>query len=254
MDSSIINHYSNYDEDGRLTRDNVHKIEWLTTMHYFNNLIPTNSYILDSCAGTGNYSFELASQGHKVVANDLTPHHVEIMKQKQQQNPILADITEGDVCNLSCYIDETFDVVLCMGAFYHIDALRRAKAMQECLRILKKGGLLVIAYINNMAVATRYIGSSLENMDYILNSYHQKTPDNIFLCTTPQEIEALSTVNKATILKHIAADGPFYFMTDKINAASYENFQKYMQLHLQSCEDATLLGYSLHGLIFLQKQ
>jgi len=40
-----------------------------------------------------------------------------------------------------------FDVVLCMGAFYHIGNEERKIAMIECLRVLKPKGLLVISYI-----------------------------------------------------------------------------------------------------------
>lgn len=251
--SDIIKHYTNYDEDGRLARDNVHKIEWITTLHYFKKLFPANSYILDTCAGTGNYSFEMAAQGHKVIANDLVPHHVELMQQKQQRNPILKQISEGDVCHLEKFEDNVFDVVLCMGAFYHLDHAHRDKAMQECLRVLKKGGILVIAYINNMAVTMRYLGPELSNIDVILESHRNKTIDGIFICTTPGEIEAMAITYNTTILKHIATNGAFYLIADKINSASDENFHKYLDLHLQTCEDSSLLGYSLHGLIFLEK-
>ena len=95
MESTVINYYNNYDEEGRLFRNNTHNIEWITTMHYFKRLIPTNSYIFDGCAGTGNYAFELASLGHKVEASDIVPHNVDIMKQKQNDNSKLADIYVG---------------------------------------------------------------------------------------------------------------------------------------------------------------
>ena len=64
MSNSVIGYYNTYDEDGRLFRDNSHQIEWLTTMHYFDDIIPASSKIFDGCAGTGNYAFRLAEQGH----------------------------------------------------------------------------------------------------------------------------------------------------------------------------------------------
>lgn len=82
MVSDVINYYNTYDEDGRLFRDHSHQIEWLTTMHYFHEMLPANSRIFDGCAGTGNYAFNLAEQGHKVVASDLVPHNVEVMLKK----------------------------------------------------------------------------------------------------------------------------------------------------------------------------
>ena len=79
MDNNITDYYNAYDEDGRLFRDYSHQIEWLTTMHYFDDIIPAYSKIFDGCAGTGNYAFKLAEQGHSVVASDLVPHNVDIM-------------------------------------------------------------------------------------------------------------------------------------------------------------------------------
>jgi hypothetical protein len=34
----------------------------------------------------------------------------------------------------------------------------------------------------------------------------------------------------------------------KLNAASDENFQKYMELHYKTCEDENIVGTSVHGL------
>jgi 2-polyprenyl-3-methyl-5-hydroxy-6-metoxy-1,4-benzoquinol methylase len=254
MENKIAEYYNGYDEEGRLSRDNSHNIEWITTMHYFKNLIPSNSYIFDACAGTGNYAFELASMKHTVVASDIVHHNVDIMKEKQiQSSSKLQNIFQGDICDVSKYKDETFDVVLCMGAFYHIDAISREKAMNECLRILKNNGLLVISYINNMAVATMRIGKHLENMDEIIAGYENKTFDRLFLHMNPDEIESLVSTYNTKIVKHIATDGLNYAYSSDINSASKENFDKYIKFHLKTCENKYLLGYSLHGLLILQK-
>ena len=89
MDNAIIEYYNSYDEAGRLFRNYSHQIEWLTTIHYFDKLIPPASTIFDGCAGTGNYAFRLAKQGHHVAASDIVPHNVDIMREEQQKNSIL---------------------------------------------------------------------------------------------------------------------------------------------------------------------
>ncbi len=60
MEKNIINYYNHYEEDGRLFRNYSHQVEWLTTMYYFDRVLPPHSRIFDGCAGTGNYAFELA--------------------------------------------------------------------------------------------------------------------------------------------------------------------------------------------------
>ena len=82
MSEQIKNYYKNYDEDGRLFRDNAHQVEYLTTIRYFDRIFKPGSRILDACAGTGRYSFYLAEKGHFVTACDLVEHNVNIIKSK----------------------------------------------------------------------------------------------------------------------------------------------------------------------------
>ena len=251
MDNSVINYYNTYDEDGRLFRDNSHQIEWLTTMHYFNKIIPAYSKIFDGCAGTGNYAFKLAEQGHSVVVGDVVPHNVDIMLKKQKDTPILDEIFIGDICARNHYNDHYFDVVLCMGAFYHLDETMRNKAMEQCLRLLKAGGILVITYINLITVLHMNLKSGLENINEILKCYSEKSLGDSFVYMMPEEIETMAEKYKLTILYHITSDGNPFVRGVDFNKARKEDFEKYMELHLRICENKSLIGYGLHGLVFL---
>jgi 2-polyprenyl-3-methyl-5-hydroxy-6-metoxy-1,4-benzoquinol methylase len=253
MENAITNYYNNYDEDGRFYRDNTHQIEFITSITYFKKLFKKGSSILDGCAGTGNYSFKLAELGFQVTAGDIVSHNVDIIRSKQERNPILNDIYTGSITDLSRFESETFDVVLCMGAFYHLDNKERAVAMAECLRVLKPKGLLVISYINSTALMVYNLSDRLENMDDIFAWYNNKTIDGVFIHMTPLEIEQIAKVFNTTVITHVAADGISCLLSNKINAASKENFEKWIRFHLQTCEDKNLLGYSLHGLAILQK-
>lgn len=250
----MLNYYSTYDEDGRLFRHNGHQLEWITSLMYFEKFFEKGAYILDSCAGTGNYSFKLAELGYKVIAGDIVPHNVDVIREKQCKNPILNDIYTGDVTNLSHFENETFDVVLCMGAFYHIGNEDRKIAMKECLRVLKPRGLLAISYINNIAVSLLNLGDRLENMEDILTWYNNKSKDGIFLNMSPLEIEQIAESYNTEIVAHISTDGISYLLSDKVNEANKKDFEKWIQFHLQACEDKNLLGYGMHGLAILKKK
>lgn len=251
MDNRIINYYNAYDEDGRLFRDYSHQIEWLTTMHYFDDIIPANSRIFDGCAGTGNYAFKLAEQGHCVVASDIVPHNIDIMLKKQENTPILEDIFVGDICARNKYSDHYFDVVLCMGAFYHLDEKMREKAMEQCLRLLKQGGILVITYINLVTALHLNLMSGLENISEILKCYSTRNLGDSFVYMMPEEIEKTAEKRKLKILHHITSDGNPLARGANFNKARKEDFEKYMELHLNICENRNIIGYGLHGLVFL---
>lgn len=253
MEKSIIDYYNAYDEEGRLFRNNSHKIEWLTSMHYLKKYIKKGSLLLDGCAGTGNYAFPFAKLGYKVVAGDIVPGNVKIMQEKQKKDPVLKEIYVGSMSDLSPFKKESFDAVLCMGAFYHVDEEERFQIMNECLRVLKLGGILAISYINNLAGVICGLEDDLGNVDAVNEWYHKKTKDGLFLFMNPLQIEEMALRLNTKILANIAADGVNYLLSDKLNSTTDENFDKWYRFHLETCEDKSLLGYSLHGLIILRK-
>ena len=119
MKNYVVDSYENYKEEDRLTTNNARKIEFITTTRVFDEIITSKCKILDCAAGTGIYAFWLAGKGHDVTATDM-----------------------------SLFEDETFDIVLNMGPFYHlITEEQREKCLSECLRVLKKeGSLLLLIY------------------------------------------------------------------------------------------------------------
>lgn len=45
--------------------------------------------------------------------------------------------------DISQFKDESFDAVLCMGAFYHVDHDERVLIIKKCLGVLKPDGLVL---------------------------------------------------------------------------------------------------------------
>lgn len=111
--------------------------------------------ILDACAGTGIYAFELAKRGHEVIAGDLIDANVEKMRKRQEENNLLKHIYEGNILNLSQIEDNSFDVVMNLGAYYHLcNREEREKGIKESLRVLKDGGIIA-AFYNSIGAGVR---------------------------------------------------------------------------------------------------
>mgnify|MGYP001063406111 FL=1 len=145
---NVIHSYENYREENRLTTNNARKIEFITTIRAFNDIFPPNAKILDCAAGTGAYALYLADKGFHVTATDLTPRHIEYINNQLKQKPYSMQTNILDARDLSIFDNESFDIVLNMGPFYHlVDAADREKCMNEGLRVLKCGGLFITAYI-----------------------------------------------------------------------------------------------------------
>ncbi|MCB2354916.1 class I SAM-dependent methyltransferase [Clostridium estertheticum] len=185
---TIINYYKQQDEDSRLGEDRAHYLEYLTTIKYLDKICPKHARVLDACAGTGAYCFYLAEKGHTVTAGDIAPSNVNIIDEKQKRNPILHNIYTGNILNMSQFEDESFDIVMCLGAFYHLhNEIEREKSVLECKRVVKKGGLIVVAYLNRFASFINNFSNQSDSIHEILNQFYTGNK-SVFYRSTPTEI------------------------------------------------------------------
>jgi len=252
MSEKIKNHYENYDEEGRLFRDKAHLPEWLTTIRYFDRLFAPGSRILDACAGTGRYSFYLAEKGHIVIACDLLEYHVNIIKSKPESNK-LKDITVCSVLDLSRFAENSFDVVLCMGAMYHLPTdEEKTQAIRECTKVCKPNGLVVLSYMNYFAVVAAGVNVGLGNLADELSAMEDGS-DCLWKATTPTKMERYAKTVGLEILHNIGVDGISYVLMDKVNPATDEAFGKWMEYIYKHCQDPSIVGYSMHGLLIGRK-
>ena len=250
--NDLSNYYENYEEDGRLDRDNGHKIEWLTSIKYLEKFIPKGSKILDCCAGTGQYSFWLAEKGFEVTAGDFVSKHTEIMK-SSPKSKLLKHIYNGSVLEMPQFSAGQFDVVLCMGAYYHLqDETERIKAIKECLRVLKDGGLFVLAYINRNAVFINQFKNDPSTIGRQL-AIMSNGKNDVFYASDFNEIEEMADKLKIKTIVNVATDGLMYPLIGEINSLDKEQFEKFLNYHFSVCEQPSILGDSMHGLYFGRK-
>jgi 2-polyprenyl-3-methyl-5-hydroxy-6-metoxy-1,4-benzoquinol methylase len=258
----LFNYYQNYSEDTRLVKDNAHKVEFITTTHVLDKIVNSNSKILDVGAGTGRYSFYFAQKGHSVYALEFVPHNLHIIRDKINildcDSNIEAEI--GDGRDLSRFEDGSFDVVLCMGPLYHLHSVEdRRCCISECLRVLKKDGILALAYINKFASflyqfkADKSFIKSEECKNLINLGQFNVDGSNNFYFTSPQEVESMVLRYNIEIVANVATDGIGHLFKETVDNFNEKEYQLWMDHHLRTCTEPSILGYSLHALLIGQK-
>ena len=149
--NAVREFYENrYDEDRRFA-DNP--LEFIRSQEIIARYVTKSRLAVADIAGaTGRYSYWLAEQGHEVHLLDLSARHIELAKIHGKKRGIeLASLTCGDARQLP-YEDDSFDMVLLMGALYHLqESGNRIQCLNECRRVLKPGGRAVFAYISRYA-------------------------------------------------------------------------------------------------------
>jgi ubiquinone/menaquinone biosynthesis C-methylase UbiE len=203
--------YSESDREGRVP------LEFIRSKSIILRYLKHNDMnIADIAGGAGVYSFWLAEMGHRVHLLDLARNHIDFAKAKAQETNIpLASYTCADARALP-YADESMDIVLLMGALYHLrERNDRVRCLSEAKRILKPDGILLCTVISRYSSMVGYykwghidegnvrlIDESLESGRYNNIPFF---PDAFF--HTPEEIVSEMTDAGFTGIRLIAVEG-----------------------------------------------
>ena len=98
--------------------------------------------VLDVGCGPGFFEITLGKEGHHVTGIDITENMIHEAKENVKAAGLSADLMTMDCHNLN-FPDETFDMVICRNITWTLDDPQ--KAYREWLRVLKKGGRLLVS-------------------------------------------------------------------------------------------------------------
>jgi 2-polyprenyl-3-methyl-5-hydroxy-6-metoxy-1,4-benzoquinol methylase len=104
--------------------------------------LPTlkGSRVLDIGIGEGQSSVLLACQGAQVTGIDVSQGALERAAELASRNCVSIDFRKMAGEDL-CFEDASFDAILCMSAYHHMDLGRAAR---EFARVLRPGGRLIL--------------------------------------------------------------------------------------------------------------
>ena len=99
--------------------------------------------VLEIGAGTGRDSFGLAGLGAEVVQVDYSESSLEIIRSLLKKEGLSVQLVRGDAFSLP-FPDRTFDVVFHQGLLEHFRQSDARRLLSENVRVLGKGGLLLV--------------------------------------------------------------------------------------------------------------
>lgn len=246
--------YDLINEDVRLNRSKGARVEFLTSVHYIEQVLKEGDKILDLGAGAGEYSLYFAKKGYDVTALELSESNIRAFEKKIEPQMNLK-LSQGNAKNLSAYADKSFDIVLLFGPLYHLEAKEdQDQCLKEAKRVCKDDGTIFIAYIqNDMVILTElmydknYLKSDLYDHDTF------KVKNFPFVFFTIDKMRDMLTNNGFQIVKEVASDGVSELLEEKINQLDEISYEQYIKYHFHVCEKKEMLGYSNH-LLFVTKK
>ncbi len=124
---------------------NYKKLEWATKSGYLHAFLDAGSFgskdeVIDIGTGTGIIAHTICPHVKRIVGIDISS---DMLKQAKSNRIAKEEFLLMDAKDLK-YAKDTFSKVTARMVFHHV--LRDAdKAMKECRRVLKKGGLMVFS-------------------------------------------------------------------------------------------------------------
>ncbi|WP_026493981.1 GNAT family N-acetyltransferase [Butyrivibrio sp. XPD2006] len=251
--------YTQYDEDTRLERSVHGRLEFETTMNYIHRYARKGSKVLEIGAGTGRYSIALAKEGIDVTAVELVDKNLSILKERSKDTDNLKAY-QGDATRLDAFADESFDVTLVFGPMYHLyDAEEVNKAIDEAIRVTKKDGVILFAFISVFAImyANYFYGNWGEGQeenfteDYRIRHFKEQ----LFTGYDITEFEDLFKDKPVTWITTTGVDGLLEPIEHRADfKVSEEDFKKLADWYLAFSEKRELLGHTNHLLYICRKK
>ena len=243
--------YNVFNEEARLNHSKAARVEFLTTVHYIEKYLKSDSKILDIGAGAGEYSLYFSRKGFCVDAVELADANIKAFRSKLTPNDKI-NLIQANALDLSMYKDDSFDIVLLFGPLYHLhNENDRQKCIAEAKRVCKPDGMIFFAFISNdFVILTEFNYDSR----YFLNGDYDKQTfrltDFPFVFFAVDRCRKMLKDGGINIIKEVASDGASELLSEKINAMDEESYNQYLRYHLYICEKPEFLGMSNH-LLFI---
>jgi ubiquinone/menaquinone biosynthesis C-methylase UbiE len=262
----VLEFYEKFEnENERILRN---PLEFIRTKEIISRFLPENKIkIIDLCGATGHYSYWLAEKGHEVHLRDLSQRHIDEAKGNDSKyNARLASISLGDARTIQSE-NETYDMVLLMGALYHLQEKEdRIKCLKEVYRILKNGGIGVFAYINRHAsMFDGFLRGFINDPEFqkivdhdIMTGRHNNPENkenyftNAYFHTTEEIHSELIQANFCDILLY-AVEGFGWVINNDEYLKDTEKLSKLLRYIRLTEQNMEMIGISDHKLVICKK-
>lgn len=194
----ISEFYNNYGvrEWERLDLSAYDRINYYLHMHFLKEHIGQGKSVLDAGCGAGRFSVEIARSGSNVTLLDISSEQLRLAESKLKEQNLISNVDDvilADLRDLSMIEDNKFDTVVCYGAPLNYLLENKEKAIEELVRVTKKGGNILISVNSKWGV----IRSQLGREDFDCTSFFGN-PDYWFI----DEVIATGDLPKHELVSH----------------------------------------------------
>lgn len=125
---------------------------------FLERFVKRGDRVLDAGAGPGRFALELVRLGADVIALDVSPGQLALLRQRLPD----VETVVGDVADLSRFANGGFDVTACYGGPLSYVLDRAEDALGELVRVTRRGGYVLVSVMSTIGVVVHYINIVLD--------------------------------------------------------------------------------------------
>lgn len=268
IDPEILRFYAESAEEDRL-KHGPFRLEHVRTQRILMRVLPAApATVLDVGGAAGAYAFWLAELGYEVHLLDASERLVELARAKNRtEQHRLATCEVGDARELP-YGADAADAVLLLGPLYHLtERPDRVRALAETRRVLKRGGVCVVAVISRYASALDALNRDLladESFWGIVETdlasgRHRNPTGRLDYFTTayfhaPEELKSEAEEAGLVVEALIGVEGPGWLLEDlDVRLDETKRRERLMWVLERLESEPGLMGVSAHILAIARK-
>jgi ubiquinone/menaquinone biosynthesis C-methylase UbiE len=253
----------------RLVKNPFHRLEFDTTVRFLERHLPANGRVLDAGGGPGRYTIELARRGYEVVLLDLTPALLEIARRRIARAGVkrrVSAIIEGSIVDLSCFPDDHFDAVLCLGGPLSHVAIEeeRRQGVRELARVARPGAPVFISVMGRLAVLSespRYWPAWIDHTGGLKETWREGDDHHWYGSSyahffLPEELLALCEAGGLEVVQTVGLEGLGSHTVAEINRLARRQptgWQNWLEMHAALCTHPAVFATSQHMLVIGRK-
>lgn len=256
----LFDYYGFFDKTETFTV--LDKVENTIIDHLLKKYLPTEGRLLDSGAGNGANAFKFADAGYVVTAIDSSEENVSNI-QKDSRASSLNGIFVSGSSDLSKFEDGSFDIIISLGPMYNLQTKAdREVFVREALRVLSPDGYFAFSFMSNVAITfgQYFKAFSTTEASERLKAYRklaavEKTHSfEKFYGMNQDELADISRECGIDILTIASTYSMLNDAPEIIGAMSPEEYDKFIEDQISTCEDPFITRYCMRGLFVGRKK
>jgi 2-polyprenyl-3-methyl-5-hydroxy-6-metoxy-1,4-benzoquinol methylase len=154
-----------FDEAGlreweRLVESPLAEVSLHLHTHYLEQFIQPGQQVLEIGAGAGRFTQVLARLGARLHVADISPVQLDLNRRHATHFGFAGAVgtwQQVDICEMGCLGSGQFEAVVAYGGPLRYALERRDRALQECCRVLRPGGLLFLSVMSLWGTFHRFL-------------------------------------------------------------------------------------------------